>query len=109
MRGVSKRRVLRFQKEGRKVSQVVWIEAEIFSKVCEVSAKTGLAPNQVIAEAVKKYFLGGEPIVKEEVVKTERVLFVVCPFCLEEFKGANELRAHLPNCPQLPEELRRRE
>ncbi|MEM4846908.1 MAG: hypothetical protein QW794_04025 [Thermosphaera sp.] len=84
------------EKRQHKFKQIVWLDGATFMKVIEVSNKTGMAPNVVIAEVVKKYLNGGnnEPVkVIEKQVVTPMGFY--CPFCLKSFRARNDLLDHL--------------
>ncbi|MEM4976171.1 MAG: C2H2-type zinc finger protein [Desulfurococcaceae archaeon] len=79
----------------RKYQQIVWIEADVFARLAELSAKFGVAINTIISEIVKKYFESGiEPIkVIKETVPAPAGFY--CPLCIRRFTRPSELVDHI--------------
>jgi len=78
-----------------KVRQVVWVTDETFAKVLQLSSKLNLAPNTTIARILDEYFEAPEKFAREPEREIIVQKVVVCPSCLAEFKGVNELIEHL--------------
>lgn len=93
-----------------KFKQIVWLDGEVFMKVIDVSNKTGMAVNVVIAEIVRKYLNGnGEPVkVIEKQIPMPAGFY--CPLCLKPFKARHEVLEHFKyssDCNQKLKELLR--
>ncbi|MEM4847751.1 MAG: hypothetical protein QW794_08350 [Thermosphaera sp.] len=89
----------------RKYQQIVWIEADVFARLAELSAKLGVAINTIISEIVKKYFESGiEPI---KIVEREKVVAGFrCPACAKVFKLMSELHDHVKSSEKCRSEIK---
>jgi len=92
----------------KKVQQLVWLDPLTMMKVLKVADETGLSPNVVCAEIIKRYFeaVKGPFVVERPVEKVvEKVVSraYLCPGCDELFFSVEEVKQHLkvrPDCLQ---------
>jgi len=88
----------------QKVHQVVWIQADHFAKIAEISAQTNKAPNVVISELVARALSEAgstwEPIVTKIEEKQVVQKRYICSKCLQEFNNLQEARRHTCEKPQ---------
>lgn len=82
----------------QKIHQIVWIPAEEFAKIANISAQTNKAPNTIITElvirALSEVGVKWEPIAVKIEEKQVIVKRYICKDCLQEFDNLQAVRRH---------------
>jgi len=76
--------------------QIVWLDAEVFKWIVELSTEKGVAPNQVISQLLYALYEGQKTGKLQPVLTVERKVEVYrCIFCEYKTTRFNEVLDHM--------------